>query len=204
MLRCGQSFVLVTTSMTLLDQTPFSNCFQFLFLGLRCNCWFAVWCVAASSGDSETRVVFEMKADGVKAGMRRLRLKGQQVPIWHVVGDGCQVSFEAASVSEFEVLSSADLGYSFGNVLTKPIHRSFRRRLYKKQRREQNACAVQGLFCARLSWIRSFVGILRHAASGRSGFDSAGRMDHVGSSILFDFILRARKRQCCRWRYLCR
>src|ERR1700678_2377651 len=111
-----------------------------------------------------------MKADGVKAGMRRLRLKGQQVSVRHVVGDGRQASLEAASVCELEVLSSADVGLGFGNILTKPIHCSFRRRLYKKERREQDACTVQGLFCARLSWIRSFVGVLRHAASGRPGF----------------------------------
>jgi hypothetical protein len=49
MLRCGQVVVLVTASMALLDQTPFSNCFQFLFLELRCNRWFAAGCVAASS-----------------------------------------------------------------------------------------------------------------------------------------------------------
>src|ERR1700678_4663579 len=98
-----------------------------------------------------------MKADGVKAGMRRLRLKGQQVSVRHVVGDGRQASLEAASVCELEVLSSADVGYGFGNILTKPIHCSFRRRLYKKERREQDGCTVLGLFCGRRGLIKGVV-----------------------------------------------
>jgi hypothetical protein len=103
----------------------------------------------------------------VKTGMRRLRLKAEHVSVGHVIGNGNQAFNQAAAVIELEILAAGELRHRLRHITLQAVGSGDGGHFGERQRRSEQAQAVECLHRLVLGCIR--IGVLAHASMRRAG-----------------------------------
>src|ERR1019366_1146874 len=109
--------------------------------------------------------------DGMEAGVRRLRLEAEYIAVGDVVGDGLQVTHQALSAGQLEVLTAGQARDRLRDVLLQAVARGHEGNGREAQRRREQGQAVEGLRARGLGQVDvGIVGVAAEATVRWAGF----------------------------------